>query len=115
MMSKCEIDGDGNKRWYIDGKYHRENGPAMEFISGYKAWIFDGKYHREDGPAVLYANGDKCWYFNDKLHREDGPAIEHSNGTKEWYLKGRRILCSSTKEFLDQFMIIDGEIYLKMI
>ena len=30
----------------------------------------DGKYHRIDGPAVEYTNGDKKWYINGKLHRE---------------------------------------------
>ena len=35
-----------------------------------------GRYHREDGPAVEWANGNKAWYRNGKQHREDGPAIE---------------------------------------
>ena len=56
---------------------------------GNKWWYFNGKYHREDGPAVEYANGDKFWYLNDILHRENGPAIEYSDGGKRWYLNGR--------------------------
>ena len=49
----------------------------------------DGKFHREDGPAVEWANGDKSWYINDKLHRTDGPAIEYASGSKEWYQNGQ--------------------------
>ena len=32
--------------------------------SGTKVWYLNGKRHREDGPAVEYANGDKYWYLN---------------------------------------------------
>ena len=49
-------------------------------------WHLNGKRHREDGPACVYANGDKAWYINDKLHREDGPAIERAEGNKWWYI-----------------------------
>ena len=34
----CEIDDEGNKRWYLNGVYHREDGPAMEFADGHKEW-----------------------------------------------------------------------------
>jgi len=54
-------------------------------------WFLDGKCHREDGPAVEYFNGSKYWYINDKLHREDGPAIEYSNGDKCWYLDNKKL------------------------
>ena len=58
------------------------------FNDGYKNWYLNGKLHREDGPAIEYTNGDKHWYLNGKLHREDGPAVEYSDGYKEWYLNG---------------------------
>ena len=68
---------NGNKYWKNeDGKYNREDGPAIEYANGDKAWYSDGQLHREDGPAIEYANGDKTWYKNDVLHREDGPAKE---------------------------------------
>jgi hypothetical protein len=53
-----------------------------------KSWWLNGKLHREDGPAVELSSGSKYWYLNDKLHREDGPAIELSDGTKSWWLNG---------------------------
>jgi len=49
---------------------------------GTKCWHWNNKFHREDGPAVEYANGGKEWYLNGKRHREDGPAIEYADGRK---------------------------------
>ena len=80
---------DGNKFWYLNGKYHREDGPAIEWPDGTKFWYLNGKYHREDGPALEYADGTKKWYLNGKLHREDGPALEWADGSKSWYLNGK--------------------------
>ena len=95
MISKtkpvCKVDTDGSKRWYLNGKLHREDGPAIEDTNGIKAWCINGQYHREDGPAFEYADGSKAWYLNDKRHREDGPAIENANGTKYWYLNGKEL------------------------
>jgi len=59
---------------------------VKEYANGDKAWFINGKLHREDGPAIEYANGTKYWYLNGKRHREDGPAIEWANGDKYWYL-----------------------------
>ena len=60
------------------------------YNNGSKIWHLNGKLHREDGPAVEYDNGDKIWFLNCKLHREDGPAIEKSNGIIYWYLNGKQ-------------------------
>lgn len=54
-----------------NGKYHREDGPAVEYANGLKAWYINGKYHREDGPAIEFASGFKEWYINDKYMTED--------------------------------------------
>ena len=62
-------------------------------------WFLNGKYHREDGPALEYANGDKYWYKNGKFHREDGPACEYASGSKYWYLEGKEF---TEKEFLQR-------------
>ena len=66
------------------------------YADGNKAWYLNGKRHREDGPAIEWADGDKSWYLNGECHREDGPAIEHADGTKGWYLNGQRL---SEEEF----------------
>jgi hypothetical protein len=59
-----------------------------ELTNGAKAWFLNGKLHREYGPAREWASGSKGWYLNGKQHRVDGPAYERADGTKEWWLNG---------------------------
>ena len=78
-----KIDRHGNKRWYLGGQLHRE-----------------------DGPAVEYANGDKRWYLNGNSHREDGPAVEDADGNKKWWLNGEevseaQVICLSRQRKLE--------------
>ena len=35
-------------------------------INDDKYWFINGKLHRTDGPAVVYTNGYKEWWINDK-------------------------------------------------
>ena len=77
--------------WFLNGKLHREDGPAVEWNNGNKEWFLNGKRHREDGPAVEFVHGSKYWFLNDKRHREDGPAIEFANGSKSWWLNGKKL------------------------
>jgi hypothetical protein len=86
-----EVYNNGSKHWYLDGKLHREDGPAVEYPKVGNLWYLNGKRHREDGPAVESYNGSKCWYLNDKLHREDGPAIECPKEGKGWFLNGKEL------------------------
>ncbi|MAG26488.1 hypothetical protein CMI47_13155 [Candidatus Pacearchaeota archaeon] len=95
---KYITDDYGNKRWYLNGELHREDGPAILCHDGDKRWYLNGKRHREDGPAVIYANGCKFWYLNGKLHREDGPAILYQNGDKYWCLNGKFITEAEHKQ-----------------
>ena len=67
---------------------------------GDKEWYLNGNLHREDGPAVEYISGTKYWYINGLLHREDGPACEYFHGIKEWYYQGKFIDCKNHQEFL---------------
>jgi len=60
-------------------------------FDGTKYWSLNDKFHREDGPAIEWPDGSKYWYLNDKLHREDGPAVERSNGTKQWFLNNKEV------------------------
>jgi len=53
-----------------------------------KIWRLNGKHHREDGPAIEGKNGDKAWCLHGELHREDGSAVEYTDGNKAWYLHG---------------------------
>ncbi len=56
---------------------------------GTKYWVnAEGRLHRLDGPAVEWLNGDKQWWKKGNLHRIDGPAIERSDGYKYWWKNG---------------------------
>ena len=68
-----------------------------------KFWFKEGKYHREDGPAVELINGEKYWYKNGLYHREDGPAVELISGQKHWYLDGIYFY----KINLNDFVVLD--------
>ncbi len=54
-----KINSDGNKSWYLNGKLHRIDGPAIEWADGSKSWYLNGELHRIDGPAIELANGAK--------------------------------------------------------
>ena len=44
-MSKpiCKTYSNGDKEWYLNGKLHREDGPAVEYANGTKHWLLNGK------------------------------------------------------------------------
>jgi hypothetical protein len=59
--------------------------PAMEEDTfGNKFWYLKGKLHREDGPAIEYADGDKSWWLNgEEVTEEEVMGMlekEYSNG-----------------------------------
>jgi len=66
----------------------KKKGELITYSDGTKEWCLNGKLHREDGPAVEFSNGTKYWYLNGQCHRVDGPAVEYPDGTKAWYLNG---------------------------
>ena len=88
---EVEVYANGGKWWYLKGKLHREDGPAIEYAYGGEMWCLNGELHREDGPAIELANGGKWWYLKGKFHREDGPAVEYADGDKSWYLNGEEL------------------------
>jgi hypothetical protein len=68
---EVEVYEDGDKHWYLNGKLHREDGPAVERSDGHKSWYLNGKRHREDGPAIEWSDGDKFWCLNDEYLTEE--------------------------------------------
>ncbi|MBD3926099.1 hypothetical protein IEZ26_15855 [Nocardioides cavernae] len=54
-------------------------------------WYLHGKLHREDGPAIEYADGTLEWHRHDQLHRFDGPARDYAGGWRKWYVHGMHI------------------------
>jgi hypothetical protein len=121
-MKEYQVNVYANRtEWSLNGKLHREDGPAIEWADGTKYWYLNGKLHREDGPAIECPNGTKSWYLNGRRHREDGPAIEYDNGTKMWYLNGKYHREEEWKKKVtqlknpcscdDKVVIIDGKKY----
>jgi hypothetical protein len=77
-----------------------------------RRWYLNGKLHREDGPAVEYADGSKEWWINGQCHREDGPAVEYADGTtKEWWLSDVRF----SEEDFKKEMVLKNLITLKHV
>jgi hypothetical protein len=99
------IDACGTKRWRLNGKPHREDGPAIEYQDGRKVWMQFGNYHRIGGPALEWADGTKMWYQNGMHHRTDGPAIIYSNGVKEYWIDEERYEYAVWKQICNPFNI----------
>jgi hypothetical protein len=79
---EVKVHTNGDKYWYLNGKLHREDGPAVEYSDGNKFWWLNGKRHREDGPAMEWANGDEFWYLNgedlseEEFNKRMAPEVE---------------------------------------
>ena len=75
-------------------KTYHENGNIYS-----ESCYLDGKYHREDGPAFIsyFMNGNVCcefYYIMGERHRESGPAYicYDENGNihlEEYYINGK--------------------------
>jgi len=53
-------------------KQHKEGKYTIrEFDDGEKWWTCREMYHREDGPAKEYVNGMKEWYLNGNRYTEE--------------------------------------------
>jgi hypothetical protein len=82
------VSAEGTRQWWLNGRLHREDGPALETKEGDRVWYHAGLFHRADGPAFEMANGDRLWFARGVVHRVDGPAVERSDGLRMWYLNG---------------------------
>ena len=72
MRNGQHADTDGTECWYLNGKYHHIDGPAVIYADGRKYWYLSGQKHRTDGPAVIWSDGREYWYLNDKqLSKEE--------------------------------------------
>lgn len=87
--------GNGQYNYYVNGKQHREDGPAT-FVGGTERWYLNGVLHREDGPAEKTASGRIKYYKYGKLHRLDGPAYTYKSShglvLEFYYIEGVRIV-----------------------
>jgi hypothetical protein len=72
MKTEPLFDKAGYRYWWADnGKLHREDGPAIEHITGYQEWWFNGERHRVDGPAIIDPITQKQdWWYQGKWARD---------------------------------------------
>ena len=73
-------------------------------------YFLNGKLHRNDGPAIEWAYVSKEWWINGQRHRIDGPAIEWDDGYKEWYINGTYY---SRSEYYHKLKLLNCPEYLK--
>ena len=96
IMEKVEINHIDSLSIYQSLIFNIDEENKIKYDNGSKIWFLNGKCHRTDGPAIECSYGNKSWFLNRKCHRTDGPAIECSSGDKFWYLNGIQY---SEKEF----------------
>jgi hypothetical protein len=52
-----KVCASGNRSWYLNGKRHREDGPAIEYADGGKFWCLNGKHMTEEEHSDLMLKG----------------------------------------------------------
>ena len=96
------------KLWLKNSIRDQENGKIQKYLNGitYKSWVINGKNHREDGPAIEYSDGYQEWFINGKRHCLDGPAfIDQTGGNKEYYINGKELSKSQFKKLVKHLKI----------
>ena len=64
----------------------KEQPQCKVYASRRKAWFLNGKLHREDGPAIEWADGTKVWYLNgEEVHPETLVDLQLSRGVFCYY------------------------------
>lgn len=75
------------KHWYVNGKRHRENGPAVEYSDGSEEWWVNDQLHREDGPAVTTSmiDQEEYWLNNNQMSKEEWQAATNTSLVKVFF------------------------------
>lgn len=67
----CSIFNNTSKLYFLDnipnGKFHREDGPALEWTNGEKEWYYKGKCYGYDNDFNIESWKEKV----EKLNREE--------------------------------------------
>jgi hypothetical protein len=87
----AKVLANGDQWWYLDGKIHREDGPAI-ITKKYEIWMFNNVAHRDGNlPSNIYKNGNLEWFVRGQRHRTDGPAVvfkDASGKPDEYWIDG---------------------------
>lgn len=73
------VFADGTRAWYLDGRLHRDDGPAIQTPGGFRGWKRYGESHRDDGPALEWPDGRQQWVANGKTTKWRNPADPDQN------------------------------------
>lgn len=75
---EMELIKDVNNRGSIRYRHpltnllHREDGPAVEYLTGVTEWWLNGSLHRLDGPAIVDNRGNPvCWAILGKVYCDE--------------------------------------------
>jgi len=109
------IDNNQYSKEEFDAIHNKYTG-YIKFANGTQKWFKNGQWHREDGPAVIGVYGEQFWYKNGKVHREDGPAIIWPNGEQQWYLDDKNYTREDYyRELHKRGKISDGELFAELL
>jgi hypothetical protein len=71
---EVRVYSSGSKYWYLNGKQHREDGPAVEHVNGYKSWYLEGvNYSESQHKAEMARRNNTC---NGKVVTIEGKQYE---------------------------------------
>ena len=105
IMSTFTTIGE-RKVWRDEaGNRHREDGPAYVFSDpnyGREEWYIHGKLHRINEPAMMTSRGDQSWWVHGKLHRLNGPAVQFRSGKHHWWIMHKRKTKEEVQECVGQ-------------
>ena len=67
------FENDWKSKFYFNLKdqIHRIGKPAIEYSNGTKIWKINGKYHRNDGPAYEGININEYYFHNRKYYEKE--------------------------------------------
>lgn len=79
---------NGDEDWYKNGELHRDNNEPAKFYprvgkNHMEFWVH-GKLHNTDGPAIYYSNGHKQWFVNgEEMTKEEFIEFKKANSNSE--------------------------------
>lgn len=88
----CRVFERSETRWYVNGKAHRKNAPAVINDNGMQQWWLNGQRHRLNGPAVYgrqYKGGKSLWSDEYRVH---GKLYKKQDYNELLLVKANRVL-----------------------
>ena len=114
------VDGEkcyeGRAEWWVDGKRHRDNAPAVEWSDGDYDYFHRGKRHRLNGPAISRLGNNLqrdfpnqppkdylCMYVNGKPYSNEP---EFNDAVVHW-LSYKDVTREEIQQLIGKFKIVE--------